>query len=65
MSALVLRPGHERPSDTDLAALLKDKLLPYQVPVRFLWVAELPRTPSLKVSQPMVRDLFANQPAIA
>ena len=39
-------------------AWLKERLLPYQVPVRILQVPDLPRTPSMKVSQPALRALF-------
>ncbi|MBV1901403.1 MAG: acyl--CoA ligase [Kordiimonadaceae bacterium] len=36
----------------------REKLTGYQVPVKILIIEELPRTPSLKVSQPAVRKLF-------
>jgi acyl-coenzyme A synthetase/AMP-(fatty) acid ligase len=39
---------------------LKQKLMPYQVPVRVLQVDELPRTPSLKVNQPALSALLRN-----
>ncbi|MDQ8728262.1 fatty acid--CoA ligase family protein [Bradyrhizobium sp. LHD-71] len=41
-----------------LRAFLRERLLPYQVPVEIREVADLPRTPSLKVSQPELRKLF-------
>ena len=41
-----------------LRAFAKSRLSAYEVPARILVVEELPRTPSLKVSQPGVRALF-------
>jgi acyl-coenzyme A synthetase/AMP-(fatty) acid ligase len=58
-AAFLLRKGHETPSDEALRAFLKSRLLPYQAPVRFLKLDEFPRTPSMKVSQPDLRALFA------
>lgn len=37
---------------------LRERLLPYQVPVSFLPLKEMPRTPSLKVSQPDLQRLL-------
>ena len=58
-AAFLLRKGCEAPSDEELRGFLKSRLLPYQVPVRFLHLEEFPRTPSMKVSQPDLRALFA------
>jgi len=58
VAAYLLRSGQSEPSDVELRAFLKERLLPYQVPVRFRRVDELPRTPSLKVSQPGLKALF-------
>jgi len=58
-AAYRLRAGAEAPSDEDLRAFLKTRLLPYQLPVRFLRLEEFPRTPSMKVSQPDLKALFA------
>ncbi|GAB3429249.1 class I adenylate-forming enzyme family protein [Actinophytocola sediminis] len=41
-----------------LTAFARERLAPYQVPVRVHVVAELPRTPSLKVSAPLLRRLL-------
>lgn len=57
-AAYVLKRGASQPGDEDLAAYLKERLLAYQVPVRFLRLAELPRTASMKVSQPDLKGLF-------
>ena len=57
-AAYLVRSGHDAPTEADLRAFLKDRLLPYQVPVKFRSVSELPRTPSLKVSQPALKAIF-------
>ena len=53
-----VRPD-EQLDATVVAAYLRGKLLPYQVPLVMQAMAELPRTPSMKVSMPAVRELFA------
>jgi acyl-coenzyme A synthetase/AMP-(fatty) acid ligase len=58
VAAWIARAHVDPPAEDELRAWLKEKLLPYQVPVRLLRVAELPRTPSLKVSQPDLKALF-------
>jgi long-chain acyl-CoA synthetase len=58
VAALVARAGAAQPTDAELATYLRNKLTAYQIPVRFKFVAELPRTASMKVSQPAVRALF-------
>jgi len=56
-AAFIVRSG-ESLSEDELKAFLREKLAPYQVPVKLLRVAEFPRTPSMKVSQPDLRKLF-------
>jgi acyl-coenzyme A synthetase/AMP-(fatty) acid ligase len=58
VAALVLKSGATRPSDDELAAWVRGKLLAYCVPTAFRVVEDLPRTPSMKVSTPAVRELF-------
>jgi len=58
-AAYLVRQGVEPPSEDELRAFLKARLLPYQVPVTFLRMDEFPRTPSMKVSQPDLKALFA------
>ncbi|WAH55427.1 fatty acid--CoA ligase family protein [Pseudomonas silvicola] len=50
--------------ESALNAFARERLVAYQVPVRWMVVDALPRTPSLKVSQHEVRQLFlaATQP---
>jgi acyl-CoA synthetase (AMP-forming)/AMP-acid ligase II len=55
VAAVALRTSVE---EVELAAWLADRLPRYQLPTRIAVVAELPRTPSLKVSRPGVRELF-------
>ncbi|MGE0387133.1 MAG: class I adenylate-forming enzyme family protein [Gammaproteobacteria bacterium] len=59
VAALVIEPGQSWPGEEAIGAFLRERLLPYQLPVRYKVVAELPRTPSYKVSLPGVRELFA------
>ncbi len=49
------------PDEDELKAWLKERLLPYQVPVRLMRVDDMPRTPSMKPSQPEVRALFEDE----
>ena len=63
VAAYIVKAGHAAPTPDDLKAHLKDRLLPYQVPVQFLQLEDFPRTPSMKVSQPDLRALFAQTAA--
>jgi long-chain acyl-CoA synthetase len=58
VAAYLLRRSADAPSDAELRSFLKNRLLAYQVPVRFLKLDEFPRTPSMKVSQPDLKALF-------
>jgi acyl-CoA synthetase (AMP-forming)/AMP-acid ligase II len=57
-AAVILRAGAERPSDAELADWVRSRLMAYCAPVQFRVVDELPRTPSMKVSAPAVREMF-------
>ncbi|HEV2530434.1 class I adenylate-forming enzyme family protein [Phenylobacterium sp.] len=57
-AAYTIRGGSAAPAVEEIRSFLRERLLPYQVPVRLLQVSELPRTPSLKVSQPDLKALF-------
>jgi len=63
VAAYIVSAGHDAPSDEELKRFLRDKLPPYQVPVAFRAVDELPRTPSMKVSMLGLRELFADRTA--
>jgi acyl-CoA synthetase (AMP-forming)/AMP-acid ligase II len=58
VAAYIVKSGAKAPPEEELVAFLRTVLMPYQVPTRFLQVDELPRTPSLKVSQPALKALF-------
>lgn len=58
VAAIEIKPGRQWPDVQELDAFAREHLVAYQVPTRFLLTAELPRTPSLKVSRPAVRALF-------
>lgn len=57
VAAVEAAAGAELDPD-ELLGFLRERLTRYQVPSRIIVVDELPRTASLKVSQPALRDLF-------
>ena len=57
VAAVELSAGATVDSD-ELLGFLRERLTRYQVPARLIVVAELPRTPSMKVSQPALRAMF-------
>lgn len=56
-AAIILRSGVTA-TEHELVSHLRARLLPYQVPTRFLFVDDLPRTPSMKPSAMGLRALF-------
>jgi long-chain acyl-CoA synthetase len=58
VAAIELRPGQARPTEAELEAHARRHLYSTHVPAAFLIVDSLPRTPSLKISLPGVRQLF-------
>lgn len=56
-AAYLVKSGQSLEPDT-LRAYLRERLTPYQVPVQLLQLDEMPRTPSMKVSQPELKKLF-------
>jgi acyl-CoA synthetase (AMP-forming)/AMP-acid ligase II len=60
VAAMVPEVGASPVADEEIGAFLRRTLSPYQIPVAYRWVAELPRTQSLKVDQTEVRKLFAS-----
>jgi acyl-CoA synthetase (AMP-forming)/AMP-acid ligase II len=48
------------PDPEELTAFLRERLMPYQIPVAIRVVEDLPRTTSMKPSLPNVRALFAS-----
>jgi long-chain acyl-CoA synthetase len=53
-----VRAGHVAPDDAAFKAWLRERLLPYQVPVVLLAVEDFPRTPSMKIAQPALKALL-------
>jgi len=58
VAAVILKSGAERPGEAELSAFVKERALPYQVPVAFRIVDDVPRTPSMKPALPQVRAMF-------
>jgi acyl-coenzyme A synthetase/AMP-(fatty) acid ligase len=58
VAAYIVKTGAGAPNTAELREHLRRHLSPYQIPELFLAVAELPRTPSMKVSVEGVRALF-------
>ncbi|WP_419709639.1 class I adenylate-forming enzyme family protein [Pseudomonas sp. NFX224] len=58
VAACQQRSGVPAPEYTELKAWLSVRLKSYEIPVHVRWMPELPRTPSLKVSQLSIRELF-------
>jgi acyl-coenzyme A synthetase/AMP-(fatty) acid ligase len=56
-AAFTVRSG-DALTEEELERFLRERLTSYQVPARLMRLAELPRTPSMKVSQPELRKLF-------
>jgi long-chain acyl-CoA synthetase len=65
VAAYILNSGCEAPTDSELIEWIKERMTAYSVPVMFLCVEELPRTPSLKISANGVQALFENKTVAA
>jgi acyl-CoA synthetase (AMP-forming)/AMP-acid ligase II len=63
VAAVELEPGTPPVDGEELRSFARQHLAKYQVPARILIVEALPRTPSLKVSEPDVRALFEAESA--
>lgn len=57
-AVIMLRDGAEQPGIEELRAFVKDRALPYQVPVKYLFVEDVPRTTSMKPALPQVKAMF-------
>ena len=58
VAAIMLKTGATEPSADALKAYAREHLIAYQVPVKFMFVDDVPRTPSLKPALADVRALF-------
>jgi acyl-CoA synthetase (AMP-forming)/AMP-acid ligase II len=63
VAAIMLRVGAAEPAIEELTAFAKGNLLPYQVPVTFRFMEDVPRTPSLKPALTELRALFTQEAA--
>lgn len=61
VAAVTLAEAAEAPDEKALRDFAKKRLAAYEVPERIRIIAEMPRTPSLKVSQPDLRALFERE----
>jgi acyl-coenzyme A synthetase/AMP-(fatty) acid ligase len=61
----IVRNDMPAPTDDDLRAFLREHLMPYQIPSRFMRMTDLPRTVSMKPNQVALRALFESQPGEA
>jgi long-chain acyl-CoA synthetase len=60
-AAYIVKTSANPPTPDELGAFLRERLMPYQIPVVLRAVDDLPRTPSLKVSQPALRELLSRR----
>lgn len=60
VGAVELADGATADAD-ELLDYVRERVSRYQVPTQLMVVDELPRTPSLKVSQPQLRELFSKE----
>lgn len=62
-AAYILKTGVTAPDEDTLKAFLRERLMPYQIPVLLIAVDEFVRTPSMKISQPALVELLEQQAA--
>jgi long-chain acyl-CoA synthetase len=60
VAAIRLHPGHAAPASAALEAHVRHHLPATHVPVKWMFVSTLPRTPSLKTDRRALQTLFAN-----
>ncbi|MEQ9661389.1 MAG: long-chain fatty acid--CoA ligase, partial [Parasphingopyxis sp.] len=63
VAVLMLKDGADEPEIDELKTFVKERALPYQVPVQFKFADDVPRTPSLKPALPLVREMFLDEAA--
>ncbi|GAA0318977.1 hypothetical protein GCM10009087_31680 [Sphingomonas oligophenolica] len=62
VAAVRLKPGEVAPTTDTLESHVRQHVLATHVPARWLFCADLPRTPSLKLDRPAVARLFQAMP---
>jgi len=60
-AAIVLKPEEEGVTASEVEANLRKHIPATHIPTTWLFLEELPRTPSMKVDMPAVRRLFQDQ----
>lgn len=58
VAAIMLKSDATAPSEAELKSFVREQLTAYSVPANFVFVDDVPRTPSLKPSLNAVRDLL-------
>jgi long-chain acyl-CoA synthetase len=58
VAAVMLKSNAAPLEENEIATFLRERLLPYQVPVQFRFVDDVPRTESMKPALMGVRELF-------
>ncbi len=57
-AVLMLKEGANEPGVDELKSFVKERALPYQVPVQFVFADDVPRTASMKPALPQVMEMF-------
>lgn len=57
-AAIILKSGVHTPTEQDLASFAREHLTAYEVPVKFVIVDDVPRTPSMKPKLSAVREML-------
>lgn len=60
-AAYIVKTGATAPSHDELNAFLRERLMPYQIPVLLKAVDDFPRTQSLKINQPALKALLESE----
>ena len=60
VAAVILKAGATAISPEEFHSFLRERLLPYQVPVQFRIVDDVPRTDSMKPALMQIREMFAD-----
>ncbi|WP_084398974.1 class I adenylate-forming enzyme family protein [Henriciella aquimarina] len=59
-AAIILKDGGQEPALDELKSFLRERLVPYQVPVHYQFVVDIPRTPSMKPAMLPLKKMFAS-----
>ena len=59
-AAVILKKDAKKPTGAELASFVKERMLPYEVPVKFEVMADFPRTLSMKPALGELRSILAS-----